>query len=80
MNIIEREIKKREDLIVTRSDKLAEAEQLEAQAADIRGEYEPLDVGVLQAEIDELRTYIAQSDESPEQPDSVAVDGTGVPV
>ena len=51
MNIIEREINKREALIQERNNKLAEAEELLAR-------YEPISVETLTAEINELKTYL----------------------
>lgn len=79
MNIIESEIKKREDLIAAREEKLAEAEALEIKVQELRQECELIKVEELQKDIDELKTYLPQPDE-PDQPDEQAVDGTGQPV
>ena len=66
MNIIEREINKREALIQERNNKLAEAEELLARAAALKAEYEPISVDTLIAEIKELNTYLPQQTEGQE--------------
>ncbi|HHW91039.1 MAG TPA: hypothetical protein GX745_09080 [Clostridiales bacterium] len=64
MNIVEREINRREALIQTRENKLAEAEELLARAAALKAEYEPISVDTLLAEIEELKTYLPQMEEN----------------
>lgn len=75
MNIIEREIKKREDLISECEAKLAEADELEARAAAIKAEFGNIDKAVLAAEIDELRAFLVQ-DSAPDE--GVSVDAQEV--
>lgn len=58
MNIVEREINRREALIQTKENKLAEADELLARAAALKAEYEPISVETLTAEINELKTYL----------------------
>lgn len=60
MNIIEREIKKRQDLIASKADKEAEAERLEMELAALRQAILGINVEVLTAEIEELQAYLAK--------------------
>lgn len=58
MNIIEREIKKRQDLIASKADKEAEAERRENELAALRQAILGINVEVLTAEIEELQAYL----------------------
>lgn len=58
MNIIEREIKKRQDLITSKADKEAEAERRENELAALRQAILGINVEVLTAEIEELQAYL----------------------
>lgn len=60
MNIIEREIKKRQDLITSKADKEAEAERLERELAELKLAIESIKEDVLTAEIEELQAYLAK--------------------
>ena len=57
-NIIEREIEKREALILDKSEKEKRLEALKVEAEALEKEIADTDVTVLQAEIDELKTYL----------------------
>lgn len=58
MNIIEKEIKKRQDLITSKADKEAEAERRENELAALRQAILGINVEVLTAEIEELQAYL----------------------
>lgn len=70
MNIIEREIKKREELIAKRAENLEKIEKLKKECEEIK-------VDELQKDIEELKTYLPKPDE---QEQEQAVDGTGQPI
>lgn len=63
MNIIEREIKKRQDLIASKAEKEAEAERLEMELAALRQAILGINVEVLTAEIEELQAYLDKDTE-----------------
>ncbi|HHW89640.1 MAG TPA: hypothetical protein GX745_01880 [Clostridiales bacterium] len=73
MNIIEKEIKKREDLIAKRAENLEKIEKLKKECEEIK-------VDELQKDIDELKTYLPKPDQPDEQEQEQAVDGTGQPI
>ena len=58
MNIIEREIKEREDIIGSVDVKASRVEELEKELATIKHELSLIDVDALTAEIEELKTYL----------------------
>lgn len=63
-NIIEREIAKREALITSKADKEAEIEKLKEQVASLEEEVKAIDTPVLEAEIEELKTYLPKDEEN----------------
>lgn len=63
MNIIEREIMKRRELIEQKSAKLAEAQDLRAKADSLAVESNAIDEGALYADIAELESYIEKETE-----------------
>lgn len=61
-NIIEREIAKREALITSKADKEAEIVILKEQIASLEEEVEAIDTPTLEAEIEELKTYLPKDE------------------
>lgn len=61
-NIIEREIAKREALIASKADKEAEIVILKEQIASLEEEVEAIDTPTLEAEIEELKTYLPKDE------------------
>lgn len=59
-NIIEREIAKRQDVIDSKVEKIARVDELKAEIDVLVDEIEMIDVDTLVAEIDELKTYLAE--------------------
>jgi len=68
MNIIEREIKRRQDVIESKAVKQKKAELLEKELAEIRQDILEINVEVLTAEIDELRAYLTKDTEVEPEP------------
>lgn len=62
MNIIEREIKKRQDLVAGHEEKMEKASALEQEAAKLREELERTNVFELVNEIAELESYLPKQD------------------
>ena len=58
MNIIEREIAKRQEIVNSKAEKLAKAEELKKEAEALEIEALDIDTEVLEAEIIELKTYL----------------------
>lgn len=58
MNIIEREIAKRQAVIDSKAEKLARAEELKKEAEELEIEALNIETEVLEAEIVELKTYL----------------------
>lgn len=65
MNIIEREIKERLDLIESVDVKKANIVELERQLAEEKASIENIDVETLTAEIEELKSYLPKTEEEP---------------
>ena len=63
-NIIEREIAKREACIASKADKEAEIIALNEQIAKLAEEIDAIDVPTLEAEIEELKTYLPKDEEN----------------
>ena len=63
-NIIEREIAKREACIASKADKEAEIILLNEQIAKLAEEIDAIDVPTLEAEIEELKTYLPKDEEN----------------
>jgi len=63
VNIIEREIAEREELIAAKSVKLREAEELLHKATALKDEADAIDAVELEAEIVELKGYLPVSAE-----------------
>lgn len=60
MNIIEREIAKRQDVIDAKAEKVARVDELRNEIVVLENEIALIDVDVLVAEIDELRGYLVE--------------------
>lgn len=58
MTIIEREIERRERLIITKTEKEALVAEMQQEIARLNAEIESIDVDVLKAEINELAAYL----------------------
>lgn len=58
MNIIEREIAKRQEIIDGKAEKLAKAEELRKEAEELELEALAVDVDVYVAEIEELKSFL----------------------
>ena len=58
MNIIEREIAKRQEIIDGKAEKLATAEELRKEAEELEAEALAVDVEVYVAEIEELKSFL----------------------
>lgn len=62
MNIIEREIAKRQEVIDNKAEKIAKAEELRTALAILDAEIAQIDTDVLAAEIEELKTFLPKED------------------
>lgn len=62
-NIIEREIEKREIIIQSKEDKELEIEELEVKLTVLKNEVAGINVAELEAEIEELKTYLPKDEE-----------------
>ena len=60
MNIIEREIAKRQEVIDAKVEKEAKIEDLKAEIVVLEEEVASIDVVVLEAEIEELKGYLVE--------------------
>lgn len=79
MTIIEKEIAKREALIEEKAEKEAKLEALKAEAAALEADIANTDTEVLQAEVDELKTYLPQPEQAaPEAETEITDNGDGV--
>ena len=63
MTIIEREIAKRQEIIDGKAEKIARAEDLRNELEALEVEIADTDTLVLEAEIEELKTYLPHEDE-----------------
>ena len=68
MNIIEREIAKRQEIIDSKAEKLAKAEELKKEAEALELEALAIDTEVLEAEVEELKTFLPAVEETEEAP------------
>ena len=59
-NIIEREIAKRQEVIDAKAEKEARLVELKDEVVALEEEIASIDVTVLEAEIDELKTYLEE--------------------
>ena len=64
MTIIEREIERRELLIIEKATKEAQAAEMQREAERLIAESASIDTNALQAEIDELKEYLPKPDEA----------------
>ena len=58
MNIIEREIAKRQEIIDVREAKIARIAELEEEIARLQEEVDATDTTVLEAEVEELKSFL----------------------
>lgn len=63
MNIIEREIAKRQAIIDSKAEKFARAEELRKEAEALENEALAIETDVLEAEIVELKTFLPSVEE-----------------
>lgn len=71
MNIIEREIAKRQEIIDSKAEKLAKAEELKKEAEALEVEAVEINTEVLEAEIVELKTFLPVVEEEVENEEGV---------
>ncbi len=67
MNIIEKEIAKRQAIIDGKAEKIAKREELQQEIAKLDDEIAKIDIETLQAEIEELKTFLPQEIVSEDQ-------------
>lgn len=65
MGIIEREIEKRQAVIDSKADKEHRLEELKTEFDALQAEIAEIDVETLNAEIEELSTYLPHTEETP---------------
>lgn len=58
MNIIEREIAKRQEIVDAKAEKIARIAELQEEIARLQAEVDATDVTVLEADIEELKSYL----------------------
>ena len=71
MNIIEREIAKRQEIIDSKAEKLAKAEELRKEAEALELEALEIDTECLTAEIVEFKTFLPVVEEEVEKEEEV---------
>lgn len=74
MTIIEREIERREALIVEKAAKEAKVVELKAELEKTQSEIAGIDDAALRAEIDELRTYLPKPESDEPEPNCETFD------